>query len=264
MTVTIATSIIPAGSPEPVQLVIDGIPAGAEFSVVGSLVGGDTWAVPGGMGVGSGSQVALVDNRAALNVPVVYRVLTAGEVYESAPVTVAHDGRHVLQSLDGGTRVDFVWHANGLPREVTMRSVAFDVPGRARPPLRVVRGGDGGGEVVVRTSEAGTAALRAMLRAGSPVVLRTDGSVRDWPAVEILHLMGASSQMWDAIDPVTREMSTDRVWSLSYLLVDDPQPSQAVSAFDWDDFDAAGLTWDELEAMSLTWDEFDTYPWTQL
>lgn len=36
-----------------------------------------------------------------------------------------------------------------------------------------------------------------------------------------------------------------RVWSLSYLLVDDPEPSSALAAFTWDDFDAAvsSLVW---------------------
>lgn len=268
MSVTIATSLVAAGTPEPVQLVIDGIPSGASYTVFG-VVGASSWSVPGGVGVGTGGQVVLIDNRAALNAPVTYRVITGGQATDSAPVTVPYSGgRWVLQSLDGDTVVDFVWQANGLPQERVVRAATYDVPGRARPPMRTAPGGDGGGALRVRTTRAGSAGMSSLLRTGRPVVLRTDGAARDWAAVELLLVTDASSALWDAYDPQTGEMSTDRVWSLSYLLVDDPQPSAVLSAYTWDDFDDAmsTRTWTAFDALfaGSTWDDFDTYPWTQL
>lgn len=267
MSVTIATSLVPAADPAPVQLVVEGIPVGVPFTVQGVL-GEATWPVPGGVGVGTGGQVALVDNRAPLRVPFRYRVVVEGRAHESAQVVVPYGGRQLLQSLDGDVVVEFVWQASGLPREAGVRSAVFDVPGRARPPVRTVPGADGGGSLLVRTSQVASLGVRSLLRSGRVVVVRTDGLVRDWPPVELLLITGATSAMWDAIDPATGRMSTDRVWSLSYVLVDDPQPSAILSAFTWDDFDEAmfSRTWDDFDALfaGSTWDDFDTYPWTQL
>ena len=268
MSVTIETSLVPAGTPEPVQLVIEGIPSGAPYTVTG-IVDGSSWPVPGGVGVGTGGQVVLIDNRGALNAPVRYRVITGGRAWDSAAVTVPYEGgRWVLQSLDGDAALDFVWQANGLPQERVVRAAAFEVPGRARPPMRTAPGGDGGGSLRVRTTRAGSAEMASMLRKGRPVVLRTDGAARDWPAVELLLITDASSALWEAYDPATGGMSTDRVWSLSYILVDDPQPSAVLSAFTWEDFDDAmsTRTWAQFDTLfaGSTWDDLDTYPWTQL
>lgn len=263
MTVTISTSLVATGEPASVQLVIDGVASGSAYTVVGVL-GDSTWPVPGGVGVGTGGQIVLLDNRTALGTAFRYRVVTDGQVYESGPVTVPSADRYVIQSLDGDTTVRFVWQSNGLPREPPVRSATYDVPGRPRPPSRTAPGGDGGGALRIRTSAAGSTAMRTLLRAGRPVVIRTDGAVRDWPAVELLLLQSGPSVLWEAYDAVTGSLSTDRVWSLSYVLVDDPQPSTVLSAWSWDDFDDAGLTWDQLDALALTWDEFDTYPWGQL
>ena len=266
MAVTIVASLVSAGSPQPVQIVVNGVPAGVAYTVVGSTGDGSTWPVPGGSGVSAGSQVVLVDNRSALSAPVTY-VLTAGGVtYTSNVVVVAFPDKYVIQSLDGQTSVRFVLRSNGLPGEPTFASTAFDVPGRDRPPVRFVPGGDGGGELEIRTDRENTVTLRALLKAGRPLVVRTDGNVRDFPAVELILPTGGRNQLWDVAEP--GGMSTDRVWSLPYLLVDDPEPGTALSAFTWDDFDAAwaGKTWADFDAYfaGLTWDAFDTTDWENL
>ena len=271
MAVTITATLVAASEPRPVLIVVEGVPGGTGYSVVGTAAG-SSWMVPGGSGTSTGAQVVLVDNRAALNTPVTYQVVAAGVTYSAAPVVVQADGRYVLQSLDGQVSAGFVWQSNGLPNELVVRSQTFDVPGRRRPPGRYVEGGDGGGSLMLRATRAGSQVLSALVRSGRPMVLRTDGAVRDLPAVDLLVVRRASSRLWDAYDGGTGQMSTDRVWVLEYDWVDDPEPGRVLGAFIWDDFDEAmtGYTWsaaapsfDALFAGS-TWDDFDTFDWGQL
>lgn len=266
--VEISASLVEsAGSPPPVQVVIDGVLPGYEYVVTGSTGGGSSWPVPGGKGVGTGGQIVLVDNRSALNTPVTYSVVVQGVTYSADPVTVVHDGQAVLQSLDGGTAVDFVWLSNSLPREPQINAVTFNVPGRRRPPVRYAPGGDGGGELLIRADRANNAAIGALLQSGRPILVRTDGTMRDWLAVELILLVGAPSRLWEAVEG--GELSTQRVWNLSFLYVDDPEPSRVLSAWTWDDFDQAAETsfdtWDEFDALfaGSTWDDFDTTDWGQ-
>lgn len=251
MAVTLTATLVSSGSPQPVQVVLDGVTAGVAYVVEGTSGDGSVWPVAGGSGTSAGVQVVLVDNRSALNTPVTYRVVTAGVTYTAMPVTVTYPGRYLLQSLDGQTSVGFTWQDNGLPQSLAPRSATYDVPGRARPPARFATSGDGGGDIVVRTSPANTETMRELLRAGRPVVVRTDGLVRDLPAVDIVIITQASNRLWPAIDG--GEPSRDRVWSLGYVLIDDPEPSAALSAFTWDDFDAAMLdrTW-SMPSTALT------------
>lgn len=262
-----AELVTSAGSPAPVRIVVDGVPPGAEYAVMGSTGGGSSWAVPGGAGVGDGGQIVLVDNRAALNTPVTYSVVVGGVTYTADPVTVAHDGRAVLQSLDGLTSVDFVWLSNSLPREPQINTATFNVPGRRRPPVRYAPGGDGGGELLIRADRSNSEAIRELLYSGRPILVRTDGTMRDWPAVELITLVAAPSSLWEAVE--AGQLSTQRVWSLSFLFADDPEPSRVLSAWTWDDFDLAAAasfdTWDEFDALfaGQTWDDFDTTDWGQ-
>lgn len=262
-----AELITSAGSPPPVQVVLNGVPSGAEYVVTGSTGAGSSWPVPGGTGVGDGGQIVLVDNRSALNTPVTYSVVVQGATYTADPVTVAHDGLAVLQSLDGGISVDFVWLSNSLPREPQINTVAFNVPGRRRPPMRYAPGGDGGGELLIRADRENNAAISALLQSGRPILVRTDGTMRDWPAVELITLVSAPSRLWEAVE--SGQLSTQRVWSLGFLFSDDPEPSRVLSAWTWDDFDEAALvsfpTWDDFDALfaGSTWDDFDTTDWGQ-
>lgn len=266
MAPAITASLVSSDVPQAVQVVVTGVAAGVGVLVEGTTGDGSTWGVPGGDRVSDGGQIVLTDTRSALNTPVTYRLTTDGSVFTSAPLTVAYDGQAVLQSLDGQTTVEFVWRENGLPQEPEIAAVAFSVPGRQRPPVRFVPAGDGGGSLSIRTSRVNSERLTSLIRAGRPVVMRTDGAVRDFPAVELLLLTSVSSELWPVV--TAQGMSTDRVWSLSYLLVDDPEPGSAITAFTWDDFDAAmeGRTWDDFDALfdASTWNDFDTYDWDQL
>lgn len=242
MPVTLTATLVPSGDPNPVQVVLAGVPSGTAYTVTGTALE-SSWPVPGGQGVSTGAQVILVDNRSALNAPVTYTATVGGVTYAAAPVTVAFPDRYVLQSLDGQTAAQFVWRANGLPREYEFGSHASAVPGRRRPPVRFAPGGDGGGSLSLRADRANTARLEDLLLSGRPLVLRTDGAIRDLPAVDLILPRSAGTVTWDA---VTRDGVPDgRVWSISYLLVDDPEPSTVLSAWTWDDFDAAmaSRTW---------------------
>lgn len=103
-----------------------------------------------------------------------------------------------------------------------------------------------------------TVALETLTDAGAPVVLRTNGAVADEPAVVFAAVTAVSSEWlgegW-------------RSWSISYLVIDDPEPDMVVPVSTGDDFDAAwaGLTWDDFDAemSGLTGDEFDGIDWTQ-
>jgi hypothetical protein len=266
--VTITAELITsAGSPPPVQIVLTDVPNGAEYVVTGSIGSGSAWPVPGGTGVSDGGQIVLVDNRSALNTPVTYSAVVEGVTYSAAPVTITHDAGYVLQSLDGQTSVDFVWLSNSMPREPQINAVAFNVPGRRRPPMRYAPGGDGGGELVIRADRANNESINVLLRSGRSILVRTDGTMRDWPAVELITLLAAPSFLWEAVE--NGELSTQRVWNLSYLFVDDPEPSRALSAWTWDDLDEAAdvsfPTWDDFDALfaGQTWDDFDTTEWGQ-
>jgi len=260
MSVTITTSLVAAGVPEPVQLVIDGIPSGASYVVTG-VTSGSAWPVPGGVGIGTGGQVVLIDNRTALNVPVTYRVIADGQAWDSTPITVAHGADLLLQSLDGRTLVSPVALTPGdFPMELGVIAATHVVPGRSRPVVRYATGADGGSALSIITDAAGTAALRSLQRSGQPLVLRLAMPVHDLPPVDLIHVTGWSS--------VAVGYGTWRRWSLAYLSIDDPQPSAVLSAFTWDDFDDAmsTRTWTAFDALfaGSTWDDLDTYPWTQL
>ena len=239
MAVTITATLVSSTDPKPVQIVLNGITAALTYSVTGSA-GGSSWPVPGGEGVSAGTQIVLVDNRAALNTPITYSVVVSGVTYTASPVTVTYGQRYLLQSLDGLSVVAFWWSDNDLPREVQTRAATFDVPGRDRPPARYTTGGDGGGSLVIRTDRTNTDALYRLVKTGRPVIVRTDGTVRDLPPVDLLLLTSVSNVARRAFAS-PGVLWTDRVWNLQYTLVGDPQPSQALTAFTWDDFDAAML-----------------------
>ena len=262
MAVTLAASLVDVDDPRPVQIILTGVPSGAHYTVTGTA-GDSSWPVPGGVGVSEGEQVVLVDNRSALNVAVTYTALVEGVTYTAFPVYVTFAGDSVLQSLDGRSVVRFVWEWDGGPRDVVIRAEGYDIPGRARPPGRYAEGGDGGGAFTFMTSPQDSATLHNMARSGRPVVLRTNGMVRDLDAVTLMVLTSASNSLvgefWGGV--------AWRRWSLSYLLVNDPEPGRVLAAFTWDDFDEAmkGLTWDDFDAMfaGTTWDDFDTTDWGQ-
>lgn len=261
MPVTLTASLVPSGDPNPVQLALSGTTSGDTYVVTGSA-GGTTWTVPGGSGVSTGALIALVDNRAALNQAVTYSAVVAGVAYASAPVTVVSAGaRFLLQSLDGQVTSAPTLLAGDFSKAPVFRSAISEVPGRRRPPVRYATAGDGGGRFNLSTDGAQTRLLEELLTSGRPLVYRcsTQTQVRDLPLVDLILPTGVSSTVFP---------DGTRIWSLDYLLVDDPEPSTVLAAWTGDDFDAAmatrtGTDFDALFASS-TWDDFDTYPWGQL
>lgn len=274
---TVTATLVASGQPRAVQVVLSGLTPGEGYAVVGTTgdgswqpVGASRWPVPGGAGVATGGQVVLVDNRAPLNIPVTYVMHhgSPGTVVASEPVTVPYPGESILQTLDGRTVIDFEWVDDGLPVELVIRSATFDVAGRSRPAVRFAVGGVGGGSMTIRTAPAATRALTEALTSGGPLVLRTNGEIRDLSAVEILLAKTATNALFEG------EMGDGswswRTWVIGYLLVDDPEPSTVMAAFTWTDHDEAmaraGFTWPDFEDLFFpeTWDDFDTYEWTQL
>lgn len=265
MVTTTAELVTSVGSPPPVQVVLTDVPDGAEYVVTGSTGAGSSWPVPGGTGVGTGGQIALVDNRSALNTPVTYSAVVQGVTYSADPVVVQHDGSCVLQSLDSQTVIPVKLHDNLDPRSLEIRAVAFSVPGRRRPPVRYAMGGYGGGELQVTTSNSASADLRELILSGRPILIRTDGSTPLENAVEIVQPTRADY----AVGTAVQSYGDSRRWSIPFLYVDDPEPSRVLSAWTWDDFDEAALvsfpTWDAFDALfaGQTWDDFDTTDWGQ-
>lgn len=181
----------------------------------------------------------------------------------STPVTVPYPEKYVIQSLDGRQKVDFVWRDNGMPRDPYIDNAAFAVPGRRRPPVRFAPGGDGTGSLEVRVDRVNGETLHEMLMAGRPMVVRTDGNVRDLKAVDVVMITAAPNVLFEG----DGGLSTQRVWSLSYLLVGDPEPDAVLGAATWDQFDEiyAAQTWDQFDAewATQTWDQFDREDWAQ-
>lgn len=257
MAVTLTASLVPSSDPRPVQLVLAGTTSGQEYAVTGTALG-SSWAVPGGVGVSTGGQVILTDNRSALNVPVVYSAVVAGVTYAAASVTVTGPD-FVLQSMDGQSTAVPLLLDGDFPVEPIRRHTVYDVPGRDRPPVRFASAGHGGGVFNLLTDPPQTQALLGLFRSGRPLVYRSSTAIRDLPAVGII-LPTAS--------PSVSLPDLSRRWSLSYLLVDDPEPSAVLSAWTADDFDAAmaSRTWADFDALfaAETGDTFDVYPWGQL
>lgn len=264
MAVMLTAALVSAGTPQPVQIVLSGVPAGVAFSIEGtSDAGASTWPIPGGTGISDGSQVVRVDNRSALNRQVIYRATVGGVTYTAAPVTISHAGRVVLQSLDGQIVAPVRLHDNADPRELELHSHATQVPGRSRPPVRIAPGGYGSGVLEVTTTGGATEALRDLLLSGRPIVVRTDGTTPLERAVDLVLPQRAPYSL-----ATVRAFGDSRRWTISFLFVDDPEPSAALSAWTWDDFDAAmaARTWDQHDALFAmsTWDQWDTYDWGQL
>lgn len=119
----ITATLVGAGDPQDVQIVVSEVPAGATWRVTGHA-GDWSWTVPGGEGVGDGGQVVLLDNRAPGNREVVYRVETSVGVEARRNFSVnprmensiagwtAASGA-VQTAAAGGTRLDFASGGSG-------------------------------------------------------------------------------------------------------------------------------------------------------
>ena len=258
---TVTAALVGSGVPRDLQVVVGGLAAGQRYLVEG-LAAGTSWTVRGGRGVSTGATLILGDTQTPLNVPVTYRV-TVNDVmlWASAPVTVAAPEKYALQSLDGNKTAIPRLMSNRLPRSLDVRAASFAIPGRSRPVVRMDTTGDGGGQLLLDTTGTETGDLYDLLAAGRPIVIRTDGDVRDMAPVDVVLITDASSALTDA----RIQDGNTRRWTLTYLLIDDPDPDAILSLSTWDDFDAvyAGQPWTAFDTQwsGSTWDDFDRFDW---
>jgi hypothetical protein len=259
----VTATLLAGGPPQAVQVVLTGLDPGTGYTVVGSTPDGRTWEIPGGVGVTTSTQAVLIDPLAPINTPVHYVLTVAGQTYTSNEVTVLFDGCCVLTSLDGAVVVPVRWIDNRLPEEPDVHTVTYPVPGRLRPPGRYTTTGDGGGVLEFLVLSAYRDEWRALLRPGAVVVVRTDGTVADWPGTELLAVTAVSTELAPTVlDRWARKAEVE------YTLVDLPDPETVIAIYDWNDFDTiyADATWDDFDAewAAATWDDFDRQDWGQL
>lgn len=209
--------------PRPVQINVTGLTIGLPYVVTASAAG---WSrvVQGGEGIATATQLILIDVATPLNAALTYKVTHAGlTVATSGAVTVAYAGDAVLQSLDGSTVAGFAWMDNADPRAQEPRVAMYRPAGRSRPIMHYDVAGDESGTIVAETASADTIAMRELIRAGAPVLVRAEVGLRDLDAVEVLGIRSAPRQLIGAV-------GTLREWTLAYTLVADADSTVLVIA----------------------------------
>jgi hypothetical protein len=265
MAVTVTATVGSAQTPPVVKVVVEGLTVGNAVVVVGESVG-QQWVVRGGDLITDSTQVIRFDNLTPINVPVTYRVLVNGSsVATSAPIVVPFgDGPILLASLDGElVVVPTVWQDNALPQKVAIDQHFTRVPGRRNPVMRYALAGSTSGEWSLRLDADRNQTMNLLLADGGPLVLRSDGLQRDLPAIGFVAITDGASSLWGE-----RGTSTDRVWSLSWVEVDNPIGDIALPSDTFQDVDNAysGSTFADLDAAypGSTFADFNRFDWAQL
>ena len=235
MTVTLTATLLTASNPRPVQVVLNGTTAGQSYVITGTTADGSSWAIPGGTGTSAGVQVVVTDNRSALNVAITYQAVVDGVTYTATPVTVTWAGVGVLQTLDGQTIVNIQVASLTEPRKRKIRGTIFEVAGRSAPAARLDVLGTAEYTWMLDTASTDTPIMEAILESGGPVVRRLTPGMRDLKTV----VLGVFSTTDPVDELVTQGIDTWRRWTMTVREINDPQPSTAVSAYVWDDFDTA-------------------------
>lgn len=263
--ISVTATLLVASDPQPVQIVVSGIPAGSSYVVTGQDTYGNTWGIPGGSSIGTGSSVDLIDSRAPLNSIVTYTAVVDGVSYTSNAVQVSHASNAVLQSLDGQTIVSVSVTSQTEKRTGGIRSAIFPVAGRPYPAVRV--------DVTVAyqyewefdTTGTDSDTMEALLATGRPVVRRLQVGIRDFDPVVIGVVTAWADEL---VNP--GGVDTLRRWSLTVQAVDDPEPSQVQNVYTWSDFDTASdtqaWTWASFDTFwaADSWSDFDTFDWGTL
>lgn len=232
MPVTLTATLLTAADPRPVQVALNGTAAGQQYEIRGTTADGSSWAVPGGRGVSAGSQVLVTDNRTALNSVITYQAVVDGVTYAASPVTVAGPVA-VLQTIDGQTIVEVEVASTTEPRKSATRSSVFEIAGREDPAARLDVPGSYEYSWALETSGVDSAVMEQILKSGMPVVRRLVTGLRDLKPVVLGIVRDWTDELFsDGYD-------TWRRWKIAVREISDPQPSAALAAFSWDDFDAA-------------------------
>lgn len=232
MAVTLTATLLSGADPRKVQVVLNGTSAGQLYEVVGTTADGSRWAVPGGAGVSAGSQILLIDNRAALNQVITYSAVVDGVTYTAGAVTVTGP-LAVLQTIDGLTVVEVDIASVTEPRSASIRSTAFEIAGRRDPAARLDVPGSYEYGWEFDTQGIDSVTMLAILESGMPVVRRLSPGMRDLQLVTIGLVKGWNDEL------LTTGGDTWRRWTLQVRELTDPQPSTPLIAFVWDDFDTA-------------------------
>lgn len=261
-----------------VEIVLIGaaLPVGVTCEVRGTTADGFTWHPRGGRSfVGTGQQVILTDVLAPLNVVLTYTLYVAGESIWSESITRTHSGRggdgaanDVISSLSGSVVAE-VRRLPGDDRQSERRVHVSRVAGNPWSPVRLdPTSGRGSFGMSLASVGAATRSLRAwdgsgMLDGSDPLIYFHDTSRCvipgcSVPPVQIGVPVSERSNVGERVD------IGERVWDLSFLACEDPEPDLVVPFQTWADLDAAGLTWAGLDALGLTWGEFDATTWSEV
>lgn len=250
-------------TPQAVQVVVTGMTAGQAYTVTGSWAGG-SWPVRGGVGVAAAAQLVFADVAAPINTPVTYTVQHNGAMATSSAVTVAIAGRIVLALADGSAAVAIPSSGvrdNRNPRRRERRQATFEVEGRPDPVVRYTIAPSPSSSIVVRTAGAQSFALDELLATGAPLMLRTDGALRDLPATAVVMVSGDESALTGLVD----DAGVHREWTLPFRYVGDPEPNTVVPVATWEDFDAyyAASTWNAFDTQwaAASWNDYDAFDW---
>lgn len=218
MALAITATLLAGADPRPVQIDVTGLTIGRAYLVTASTSSGWSRTVQGGSGTSSATQIVFVDIATPLNAALTYtaqELSDDGSVLASAStvgtVTVAYDHDALISSLDGSVIAPIEWMDNEDPREQEIRQALFRPAGSTRPIVHYDLSGDESGTIVAETSGTGTTALRSLIRAGAPVLIRTALGIRDVDPVEVLVITRAPRKLVGAT-------GTLRQWELAYTL----------------------------------------------
>lgn len=249
MPVTVSVSLVGVADPQQVQIEVDGLTV-SDIVTIQGVLGVHTWTVRGADGISAPStQVIRRDNLAPVNAAFTYTVTVNGTQYVSDAITVPYSADYVLTTLDGYTVATMTWVDNSDPIAMSFHQHLTPVPGRRTP---VIRYADGGGEsgswTLFCEGAANIAALKAMLRPGAPLIMRTNGSLLDFPPARIVAVVSASL-------PLVGE-GTSRMFDTGWVEVADPLGTIPVTGWTFADMNtvvtALGGTFADLNAFIVT------------
>lgn len=233
MPAAIDADLFGATAPEPVSVAVTGLATTDRVAVYREVAGERRALVRGATGLATPSGALVVlDVEAPFGRAVVYVAEvtpTSGAVYSvtAAPVVVTDPGRHVFSDPFTGRGVFADVVATTDERSTPLRASVLYPAGRARPVALVDARQDDTGELVVHTRNAvETAALRALLDDGMPVVSR-EAPGRDLPGSEVLLLTDVNRSR--------RTTAGDRLWTLTFVVVDSPDLQTVVVLTDLGD-----------------------------
>jgi len=272
MALAVTATLVGSAVPQAVQIAVTGATIGDSYTITGADGAGDAWTIRGGDStVAVGTSIVLADVATPINTAITYTVThdadaafaTASPVTVpyTSPIAAPNASSYVLSTLDGSLSAAFLWMNNQDPLETPMRNALFYIPGRAAPVVRYDVPGADIGTLQLLTESTQTPALKTVLTAqGGLCMLRTDGTLADFPSVQFLAITNNQRILPGA--------GTERVWTLAYATIGDPEPDAVVAAVDWDDFDLPWSTdtWTSFNTSwaSGTWDGFDRFDWTTL